>query len=263
MSIKEEGFFSSDMSEWIAKSRLVNQKWYALTDKLRQLSQRLLLSITPPDDPNSITMLLIYARAVTSYQAAILLIERGLPADARTIARSFLETVMHFGAATNDPEFHKRLVAADRKHKENIANPLLKMGGDKSGLDDTEIEKLQAWLANPNAPKAEKLPIEKLMQTMELGDIYDTYFRGFSGDAAHTTILSLQRHCIVDEEQNLSGTKWGPDMVDTTGTLMDLCSIMFYLLVWGRNSLTGETGADEIETAWAEYKNLISERKVA
>jgi len=263
MSIRDEGFFSPDIGGWVKQNRSENPRWFALADRLRRLSQRLLFAVDPPIDPNSITMLLIYARAVTSYQAAILLIERGLPADARTLARSFLETVMHFGAAMNDPEFYKRLVAADRRHKENIANPLVKMGGDKSGLDSKEVEKLEAWLADPDASKAEKLPIERIMQGMELGDIYDTFFRGLSGDAVHTTILSLQRHCVVDAQNDVVGTKWGPDVTDTAQTLMTLCSVMFYLLSWGRNSLTKEDGADEMEAAWAEYKNLVDAEKVS
>lgn len=257
MSIQDDGFFSPDIAAWAQQNRLQHASWFALADQLGRLSQRLLFEIGPPNDGNSIAMLLIYARAVTTYQAAILLAERGLPADSRTLARSFLETVMHFGAAMKDPEFYKRLTAADRRHKQNIASPLVKMGSDKSGLDTSEIEKLESWLADPEAPKPEKLPVERLMQDMELGEIYDTYFRGLSGDAAHTTVLSLQRHCITDAQNNLIGTKWGPDGSDTTGTLMTLCSIMFYLLSWGRNSLTGESGAEEMGAAWSEYKKLI------
>ena len=257
MSLKDEGFFSPTIASWVARNRVENPEWFALADDLRQLSQNLLLAIDPPDDRNSITMLLIFARAVTSYQSSLLLIERGLPADARTIARSFLETTMHYGAATKDSVFYERLLAADRRHKQNIADPLVKMGAEKSGLEPGQIEALEEWLADPDAPKPGKLPIEQLMEGMELGDIYDTYFRGLSGDSAHTTVLSLGRHAVADPDGVMTGTKWGPDLSETENTLMTVCSVMFYLLHWVQQTLGKAIQADEIEAFWTEYKRLV------
>jgi hypothetical protein len=259
MSFKEDGFFSPTMPTVIAKARAESRTWFALVDRLRKLSQNLLLQVDPPPDPHSVCLHVMFARAVTTYQASVLLAERGLPADSRTLARSFLETTMFYGAATGDPEFHKRLVAADRTHKVNIAKPLINMGTENSGLDDGQVEALQKWLDDAGAPKPGKLRIEQMMEGMAFGDIYDTYFRGLSGDSAHTTILSLDRHTVSNDAGEMVGTKWGPDLTDTDNTLMTLCSVMFYLLLWVDSTLALGVGSAEIGSCWEEYKRLAGE----
>ena len=94
------------------------------------------------------------------------------------------------------------------------------------------------------------------MEGMELGDIYDTYFRGLSGDASHTTVLSLNRHAGQDSNGMMIGTRWGPNDAETAATLMTLCSIMFYLLHWVTDTLAARQGDAELERCCAEYKRL-------
>jgi hypothetical protein len=260
MSLKDDGFFSPDLKQFVAKNRSENREWFALADDLRKLSQRLMLAIEPPADPNSVCMHLMFARAVTSFQAALLLIERGMPADAGTLMRSFLETTMFFGAARYDSEFNIKLLAADRDHKVKVANPLVAFGPDNYGLTSQQIEELKKWLADPEAPEAKKITLAPLMKKMGLDAIYDTYFRGLSGDFAHTTVQSLNLHVATNGHGEMIGTKWGPDASRTANTLMDLCSVTFYLFNWVHD-VHGDLGVEgDVTTAWKQYCSLLDQR---
>ncbi len=144
MSIRDLELLSPTIGDYVAKARRENPGWFALADRIRKLSQDLLLGIEPGPEPLSLLMLLLFARAATSYQAALLLIERGMPADARTLVRSVLESTVYFGMATQEPNFHLRLAGADRRDKINYTKPILAMGPERSGLNQSTIEALQA-----------------------------------------------------------------------------------------------------------------------
>ena len=68
------------------------------------IAQQLLLEV-PLEDKKAFLAALLFVRGLSSFQAAILLAERGMIQDARTITRSCFETVFCFGALHKDPGY--------------------------------------------------------------------------------------------------------------------------------------------------------------
>ena len=49
--------------------------------------------------------------------------------------------------------------------------------------------------------------------------LYNTAFRMHSGDAAHTSMLALERHVKADEASEITGLVFGPDAREVPSTL--------------------------------------------
>jgi hypothetical protein len=69
---------------------------------LNSIAQQLLREFQGKDD-QTLWAALLFVRGLSSFQAAIMLAERGMVQDARTIVRSCFETVFCFGALDKDP----------------------------------------------------------------------------------------------------------------------------------------------------------------
>lgn len=123
MSIQTEGYLSADVHNWTKQHRAEHGPWFDLLDRLNRVVQRVMLeTVVPTDDNQSMMMLLFFARSVSSFQGASLLVERGMTIEARTLARSTLESAFYLGAVSNDASFVDQLLSARMKHNKTTAN---------------------------------------------------------------------------------------------------------------------------------------------
>lgn len=249
-----DGFLSPAISTWVSKHRAEHATVFNLADRLSKLALRDLLAATPADDRVAITMVLLFARGVTTLQSALLLTERGLTADGRTLVRSLTETVIHFAAAKSDPAFVDRLIAQDKDHKTKVARRLIAFGSETSGLNLERVDRLSEYLEARKSDLGSPIDLSALAARHGLGGIYDTYYRGLSGDAAHPTVTSLNRHVQEDEDGNLAELRWGPDVPDVGDTILSACAIAFHLLWWAQEAFGSADNRNEFDACWEIYK---------
>ena len=122
---------SPEIGAWIDKHRTENQAWFSLATNLNLVAQQLRREVpsmmehqSPPEVPSAFLSALLFMRGLSSFQAAILLAERGLIQDARTITRSCFETLFCFGALRNDSGFLEQFEKHDFYGKSTFANAL-------------------------------------------------------------------------------------------------------------------------------------------
>src|ERR1035438_3716239 len=114
MTIDEQGFLSPDIQAWIGKHRTENRAWFALAEDLNRIGQRqLALQNIPADDNQAFLTALLFMRGLSGFQGAILLVERGMTQEARTLTRGCFETVFCLGAVRKDPAFADAFVRDD------------------------------------------------------------------------------------------------------------------------------------------------------
>jgi hypothetical protein len=116
MGINELGFLSPDIEVFIRNFRNKHPEEFRLADHLNQVAQRMLHSIALRSDasePNAkYVIALMFTRALSSFQGGIILVERGMAAESRTIARSLFETAACICATANLGEsFVEMLIA--------------------------------------------------------------------------------------------------------------------------------------------------------
>jgi hypothetical protein len=197
-------------------------------------------------------------RGVTSLQGAILLAERGMTADARTLARSCFESLFYLGAALADATFVEALISDNAVRKSKQAKALLGLPQD-SGLEQEQIARLRRFLDGLQASGVEVRAVKILgaAKLADLGDIYETYYRGLSNDAAHPSVESLNRHFKAGANGDSGTYHWGPDAADVADTLIHACTAAIYLAAYAQSLVQGEGIFDDLDECWDRYTKVV------
>jgi Family of unknown function (DUF5677) len=196
----------------------------------------------------------LFIRGLSSFQSAILLAERGMIQD----ARSCLENVFCFGALRKDRDFLGKFEKADLHSKKTFANAL-RVGNLKP--EPEVAEKLSEFLDDleRSGERAEKLKWKEVANLAGLGNVYDVYYRGLSNDAAHPSLIALKRYCEVDENNELKGFRWGPDVdvKDVEAALTASFTACLYLVVWMAERVEHPEIKEKLDRCFEEFKQLI------
>jgi hypothetical protein len=193
MSLETDGYLSADIATWIAKHRAEHEPSFNLAERLNRVAQRLMLAaLVPEGDNRSLLVLLFFARALSSFQGAVLLVERGMTVEAQTLARSCLETSFCLGAVANDVDFLDQLVHSDTAHKKKVARWLTSRGVNITELSAEQIDKLKGFLENLKSSGviADPIQMKQAADKAGLTDIYETVYRDLSDRAAHPSLNS-------------------------------------------------------------------------
>jgi hypothetical protein len=265
MSLQTDGYLSPDIAKWIAKHRAEHAAAFALADRLSQVAQQVMLGAeVPKSDNRALLILLFFARALSSFQGALLLAERGMTVEALTLARSCLESAFFLGATAADAGFADRLISSDAAHKKKVATWLTSPEAAVTELAPEQIDKLRGFLANlktaatPVAP----LPIKQAADAAQLSDIYETVYRDLSDRAAHPSLNSLLRHIEVDDHGNAVALRFGPETKDLPETILAMTTALFYGIVGMGSAFAQDAWRAEIDACWEIHKELIGVREM-
>ncbi|HKR38404.1 MAG TPA: DUF5677 domain-containing protein [Paraburkholderia sp.] len=180
------------VNDWIRDNKEKNRALFDHAAQLRNLALELAQEISRvATSDQKVTLTALLLRAISSFEGVILLSERGMFVEARTIARNVFETAFYLGALAEDPAFVKRLVADNAKHRKALANELL---NDKAHAD--VLTMLQHFLDGLDASDQElgKIVSEQAARQSGMASLY-SFFRDLSGDA-HPTVQSLGRYTV-------------------------------------------------------------------
>ncbi len=266
MSIKEQGFLSPDVGRFIEKYRQDNRSAFDLADALNKTAQRLMLGAEVRMEGASFSeknlAQLLFVRALSNFQGVILMAERGAVVEARTLARTCLETTFALVAAVKmDSAFIDRMVANDMGSKAKGANWLLNRADHADFLQPESKADLEAFvgrLKTENEPTG-AFATEEMARRGGLDGLY-IYFRQFSSDAAHPMLEALNRY--VDNGRGDVGPEiiWGPHCGagEIAETILLTCSFLLTAAV-GLNEITSVAGVgDELGDHYDVYKTLIA-----
>jgi hypothetical protein len=266
MSIKEQGFLSPDIAHFIGKHRQDNKAAFDLADALNRTAQRLMLGAEVKAEGGTYSeknlAQLLFVRALSNFQGVILMAERGAVVEARTLARTCLETVFALVAAVKmDSAFIDRMVANDMGSKAKGANWLLNRADSADFLRPESKAGLQAFLERLKAEDEAtgSFATEDMARRGGLDGLY-IYFRQFSSDAAHPMLEALDRY--VDNGQGDVGPEivWGPKCgAGEINETVVLASCFLLTAAVGLNEIANVAGiGDELGAHYDVYKALIA-----
>jgi hypothetical protein len=260
-SIEEAGFLSPDISHWIAHYRTTPscRGWFELATDLNRILQRAILRLAiPAEDNQQFTATLLFLRGVTSFQGTVLLTERGATADARTLVRSCVESLFYLGAVLADAAFVQALVSDDADRRGKLARSLLGLPPG-SGLEREHIERLERFLDElaVSGVEARAVKVFGAAKFAQLEQIYESYYRGLSNDAAHPSVTSLNRHVKVKTNGEIKGLHWGPDAKDVADTINNACTAAIYLVSYAQRLVQSQDAFDGLDRCWERYKELV------
>lgn len=176
----------------------------------------------------------LYARALTLFQGALLLIEHDRQLDFRVHSRGVVEVTMYLIALDRNPAFVSKLKDDDYKSRQSRAELHLNATTFNGTAD---VRKMLEDFVAQGTQGAKAIQVSKLLEGSEFDRLYRTY-RDISGDAAHVSLSSLNRHYVerpadqsavlivhpaLDEiEMTMTVTELGISMTIATLILMKL-----------------------------------------
>lgn len=222
----------------IATLRNEFASWFDVADRFNNLGLLILPQVKPLQSSNQqVVAAALFGRALSSFQAAYILVERGMIADARTIVRSSAESAIVLSALVKDATVCERLLDSHHWHHYKIRNEYLKDSQALAEMTSQEIASTHAAIAEieKNCPKIKDIKgnpvkIAELARQAGVMALYNTVFRFTSGDAAHTSLDSLNRHIRTDANNDIVGLIFEPDIADLPDTLHSAMSALGFTM---------------------------------
>lgn len=223
-TFQEVGFLGDEWPQFRENIRAAHADAFELADAMNVLVMKELwaLPMTNLTEAKAYAVT-CFARSVQNFQTAIILCERGAQAEARTLVRAMAETIFLTYGFYRKPDMTEKLLEDHAKHCKGHANAMIELGR-KRGLDASKHEEMIAHIEAeypraqwPNGPQSIKWG--SLAEEMGLGTLYQLAYRQPSGDAAHASLESLQRHIMVDADGNLESFDFNPRDADVRTTL--------------------------------------------
>lgn len=218
----QRGFLGTTAVGWIRVVRRSNREWFALVEEMNTVMMtgidRLHGDIRFVRTAPSVAIRLMM-RAAGAYQAAALLIERGMVIEARVQLRTVVEAAICLRALKQDSgHFLERLIEDHDASAFRTSLTLL-------GLDEVSAEiKADAAMAKKVNKGRDPLDFRKLSTKGDALGIYLMYQR-LSHTAAHVTMQSLEHHIEYDDAQKPCGLQWG------CGTNFDIEGVLRLLVL--------------------------------
>jgi hypothetical protein len=220
------GFLSPGLAGDVERIRRDFAPWFALADEFNRLGMRVLPSLQPASDSNDgLVAALLFARTLTSFQGIVLLAERGMSGDARTLLRAASESVIVLNAVGADATVCYRLIDSHFRDHKKMRNAWLEDADARKIMTPAQVDAIRASIQDAERdhplPKGPSNPmaLEPLAKLGRTGALYNAVYRSTSGDAAHVTADSLNRHAQADRTGQVVGLKLGPAVTDLADTL--------------------------------------------
>ncbi len=216
---EEKGFLGTGITNGVSTLRAENSDWFELADDANAAFMRTAAFATSAVHTTSMApeavAVRVLLRSCGALQGVILLTERGMVAEGRTLARSLIENAFCIAALHDNPTAFMQMLKEDSEASRRqqgrfiIAQELITSGASR--------KKLQAAI---NAmDKAEIMSPKKVAALGPLMKQYLSYQR-LSDDAAHLSAKSLHRHVLVDAARGGWTYKWGAgDLGENAATL--------------------------------------------
>lgn len=187
-------------------------------------------------------------RSMNAYQAAIILLRRGMASEADTLIRGLYETAFWLGFLLKDEAAAIRAIVVDELQSQNslFAYYLeLLRSGQRHGRQQ-DIADLEARIAEnrENLSGARALGPKDLAKKSGLYQHYEAY-KKISASAAHTSLHSLHKHLKMTSPGTYEGHIIGPDM-EGTGVSLQLACTAFGLVVAHFGTITGPGDNDHV-----------------
>ncbi|WMY11758.1 DUF5677 domain-containing protein [Paraburkholderia phenoliruptrix] len=195
------GFLGREMGQWMHDNRVRHAALFdhatLVKDLAIELARRLAVRPVTARDELLTTLLL---RAVSSFEGVILLSERGMLVEARTLTRNAYETAFFIGALIEDETFVKRMDSDHMRHRKTLATELTNDESHRDALGEEAVANIEAFLAElaQSEQQFDRLVSEHAARLAGMTPLYH-FFRDLSADA-HPTIQSLGRYTDGDTE---------------------------------------------------------------
>jgi hypothetical protein len=207
------GFLGEGTRTSVELVRTENADWFKLADDLNEALMRVALTATTLARTNSMASeavaVRVLLRSCGTFQGVVLLTERGMVAEGRTLTRSLLEDTFAIAALHDNPDKFMAMLKEDYEASRRLQGKFII--AEKLCTSDANREKLRVMV---DTMGRESHMTPKGMAA--LGPLVTQYlaYQRLSDDSAHVSARSLHRHISVREDLSGWTYVWGPGSKD-------------------------------------------------
>lgn len=218
----QEGFLSSGMVDWTLDTRMAAASWFFLVTEINKGAMSILVGLRPKkNSEEQLIAAALYGRAVQSFQGAIILAERGMLADANTLTRSVVETAIFICGIACVEGFLSRMASSNKAHYFGMAKALVGQleQGDEAARKDAEEVRLLLQSIEEGKFKISDIKLRNLASEVGMDPLYEFMYREISGNSAHPSLSSAERHIERDSNGNVEGLCFKPVRIGMKKTI--------------------------------------------
>jgi hypothetical protein len=265
MSFQDEGFLSDTLNHCFREMTECSE-WFNLAFRLNRWAHRFALTEREFEvegnglaDVKALTSMLFF-RALSNFQGCIVLADRGLIVEARTLARSCGESALSMVGAKFDPDHWKALMDDEVKSRRSRARLLM---GNSHWMTSEQYERLKGQVAAMTADwkRLSGLDYAKIAEKGGC-QIHYVMYRQLSGDAAHASFESLLRYVTESDgtiESLQPAAKLTPAMISETIDIA--CNFLFLCGAVILEQFPDAHASKELDGCWQQYKVLTKTRR--
>lgn len=253
----EVGFLGDELTKFRETVRAKHEAGFRCMEQTNTLAMRLMWALPLADlDEAMAHAVMCYARAVQNFQGVVLMAERGAITEARILLRALAETLFLALGMFEKSGMLAFLQEDNAAHRKGVANAIIQMNvAHRTGADMSHFEQEVKKVAAQYGDKPRSIKWSALAYEVGAGNIYEAAYRFTSGDAAHATLESLNRHVQAKEGGDLHQFIFNPTDDDLGRTFGAGLASMVKLMQLAVTKM----GASQFEQ---DLQNLILELRV-
>jgi hypothetical protein len=180
-----------------------------------------------PDNGQEVITACLFIRLLETYQAAIVLIERGFDSQVKAMIRMLLETLMVLKICCDDEKYIREYVRTDEKNRQKIMNIALKYEDNLfSEVRNYATQEIKADLDNTIKTEGiTDLVWERIAAKADMSRDYDSVYR-YMSMCMHTTPRELETYLDLDSDNDIASLNHLPRNSETKEHLMTVCDYM-------------------------------------
>jgi Family of unknown function (DUF5677) len=259
------GFLSDEIDGFrtVVRTRTPYKEWFDFAQELNLFGSVAIRAHTfDQNDTQRMTISALFIRSHQSLQAAMVLVERGMIGEARTILRTLVEGTIAQIALAADAGVIDQLVAAHYKHQLTTCRELLAYEKYREQLSPEQIAKLEATVSELELLKGVPGKDPRAINWADMAkghgaELYLLFYRPLSADGVHTSVDAINRHLEADAESRITGLKGGPELTEIVDTL----SIACLSFIWALHSFEEMRGTDgqQVQSFLRKFKELSND----
>lgn len=198
MPLNKNGFLGSEINKWSKNNIAQHKDLFELANQINQFSYSLFQSVgIESNNQQKKIVWLLFLRASKIFQSIIILLEKGMIAEARILLRSLSEVLFKLVSCVKNEENVEKYIVEWEKIKEKLYNKLEK----HPEYVNNQIRIVGQELKNKNkSANIKERTIEEIAKEADLSDFYNLIYPSLNS-SAHIDINELSDEHIKTNEE--------------------------------------------------------------
>jgi hypothetical protein len=259
--LSKHGFLGTEIATWVARIRGDHAAFFSLVDEINTHCQEAMYKLAPHSKlMQEILVATLFMRALSNFQGAIVLAERGMMSQSRVMERTAIEGLFILCAISRDEKYAKEFISDDHRERLAFLDKFRKFHGGKlpDDVDAKEVEALEAELKEE--VKAGEIRKKSTEQWAKDADMHNWYLSVYAvlSQSVHSKVKDLESYLVRDQNEEVVDLQWGPTDAGIENVLMTAVQSMLIALKCTARVFGGIDA--QVETYQQQLDALIVER---